>query len=472
MGNDVVHPRIIQGGMGIGVSGWRLARTVASTGNLGVVSGTCLDTLLVRVLQDGDKEGLARGAAAKFPNQELAQKIIEDYYVEGGIPENKPYKALPLAQGTRQSQERDSVGVLASFVEVTLAKGNHGGPVGINLLTKIQLPTLSTLYGAILAGVDYVLMGAGIPREIPRVIDSLVKHEPAAITLDIDGKTPEKVMCEFVPAEHGFGGKPEVKRPFFFPIISSHTLGQMLLKKAGRIDGFIVENSTAGGHNAPPRSGEISPAGEPIYGPRDEADLTILATLGLPFWLAGSFGTAGGLKKAMELGAHGIQVGTLFAFSNESGLSAALKKEVLTQANSTGVSIWTDGVASPTGYPFKVVQIGKTLSNNENYQKRERVCDLGYLRAPYPKEDGSIGWRCSAEPIDQFIKKGGTEEGTVGKKCLCNALFANLELGQKRRGGYEEQPLLTSGDQLAAISEFLQGREEYSAMDVLEYVSK
>ncbi len=36
-------PVVIQGGMGVGISGWRLARTVAMTGQLGVVSGVAQD---------------------------------------------------------------------------------------------------------------------------------------------------------------------------------------------------------------------------------------------------------------------------------------------------------------------------------------------------------------------------------------------------------------------------------------------
>ena len=47
-------PVIIQGGMGAGVSSWRLARAVSSTGQLGVVSGTALDVILARRLQEGD----------------------------------------------------------------------------------------------------------------------------------------------------------------------------------------------------------------------------------------------------------------------------------------------------------------------------------------------------------------------------------------------------------------------------------
>jgi hypothetical protein len=46
-------PRIIQGGMGIRISSWELARAVSRKGELGVVSGTGIDTILVRVLQNG-----------------------------------------------------------------------------------------------------------------------------------------------------------------------------------------------------------------------------------------------------------------------------------------------------------------------------------------------------------------------------------------------------------------------------------
>ena len=65
------------------------------------------------------------------------------------------------------SVARQQVTMLANFVEVHLSKENHTGPIGVNLLTKVQLPNLASLSGAMLAEVDYVLMGAGIPREIP-----------------------------------------------------------------------------------------------------------------------------------------------------------------------------------------------------------------------------------------------------------------------------------------------------------------
>lgn len=60
-------PVVIQGGMGVAVSDWRLARAVSLTGQLGVVSGTAVDVLMTRRLQSGDPGGHVRRALAAFP---------------------------------------------------------------------------------------------------------------------------------------------------------------------------------------------------------------------------------------------------------------------------------------------------------------------------------------------------------------------------------------------------------------------
>ena len=66
--------------------------------------------------------------------------------------------------------------VVAGFVEVWLAKEGHDGLVGVNLLEKVQMATAATVYGTMLAGVDYVLMGAGIPTALPVLLDRLAAH--------------------------------------------------------------------------------------------------------------------------------------------------------------------------------------------------------------------------------------------------------------------------------------------------------
>ncbi len=469
--SNVALPSIIQGGMGIGVSNWRLARAVSRRGHLGVVSGTAIDSLFARRLQDGDPGGDLRRALAAFPLPEVAAEALRRYFIPGGRPSGTPYRMLTMyRQGA--SRAREQVNMLASFAEVWLAREGHTGPIGINLLTKVQLPNLAALYGAMLAGVNYVLMGAGIPREIPGVLDALARHARTSLRLDVEGLAPgQTVETVLDPAEHWNGAAPpEVTRPAFLPIISSESLATMLKRKAsGAVDGFVVEGPTAGGHNAPPRGKpQLNERGEPIYGERDVADLAAMRELGLPFWLAGGTGSPEALRAAREAGAAGIQVGTLFAYAKESGLTAEYKQSVLEHAARGEVDVVTDPRASPTGYPFKVVRWPADPVTAA--PERERVCDLGYLRAAYVRPDGKLGYRCAAEPVKAYVEKGGTEADTAGRRCLCNAPMANIGHAQVRSEGRVEQPLLTSGDDLVGIGDFLRGRTSYSADDVVDYL--
>jgi nitronate monooxygenase len=131
--------------------------------------------------------------------------------------------------------------------------------------------------------------------------------------------------------------------------------------------------------------------------------------------------------------------------------------------------VYTDPLASPTGFPFKVVRLKGTNSEPEVYAARKRVCDLGYLREPYAQENGSVGYRCSAEPEQNFLNKGGAIEETVGRKCLCNGLLANIGHAQVRKDMSVEPILLTAGDELKTVGQFLSiGRSNYGVADVVK----
>jgi NAD(P)H-dependent flavin oxidoreductase YrpB (nitropropane dioxygenase family) len=311
----IALPAVIQGGMGIGISGWRLARAVSLRGQLGVVFGTAIDSLFVRRLQDGDPGGHLRRVITHFPFPEAAASALRRYFRVAGGAAGAPYRMLPMyRKGANRSREQ--LTMLASFAEVWLAKEGHGGLAGLNLLTKLQLPNLAALYGAMLAGVDYVLMGAGIPREIPAVLDAFAAQEPATIRLEIEGAQKgmdARILLD--PRDHWRATPPPLSRPRVLPIIASNSLAAMLARKAGSgIDGFVVEGWKAGGHNAPPRGAlQLNDRGEPVYGERDEVDLAKVRELGLPFWLAGGTGSPEALRTAQAAGAAGIQVGTLFA---------------------------------------------------------------------------------------------------------------------------------------------------------------
>jgi nitronate monooxygenase len=474
---SLLQVSVIQGGMGAGISSSQLANTVSRRGQLGVVSGVALDLLLARRLQDGDTDGAMRRALAAFPDAGLVGRILQRYFRAAGREEGRGYLAKPLV-GDRPSVKDEELLIASGFVEVYLAKEGHRGLVGINFLHKIQPPLLATLWGAMLAGVDVVIVGAGIPVQLPAILDGLARDEAVEFTLEVkagDGTDakPAEHNLRFDPRRHLGAHRPSLVRPLFLPIVSSATLATMLVRKCGKgVNGLVVEYSTAGGHNAPPRGrGELSDAGEPIYGPRDVVDLEVVRKLGVPFWLAGSFGDAGGVSRAQSMGARGVQVGTLFAFCAESGLRDDLKNQVVDQCRVAAPRPFTDPKASPTGFPFKLLPIEGTLSDPELYAQRERRCDLGYLREAYEQADGSVGWRCAAEDPASYVRKGGKLEDTVGRKCLCNALAANVDLAQVRKGGVTELPMLTTGDDLDCIRAVLPaGASGYSADQVLDFL--
>ncbi|MEO6060516.1 MAG: nitronate monooxygenase [Thermoflexales bacterium] len=469
-------PLIIQGGMGVAISNWTLARAVSQLGQLGVVSGTGINRVLASRLADGDLGGHMRRALASLPLPEVVKTILERYYVAGGKAPGAPYKTPP-AYSVTPPIFLDQLTALANYVEVFLAKENHAGLVGINLLEKVQMPNLASLYGAMLAGVDYVLMGAGIPTQVAGVLDKLARHEPVSYRLDAHGTGPDDDVRMHFDPERIFPGIAglfgQLKRPKFLPIISSVTLAQALLKRSeGAIDGFVVEGPTAGGHNAPPRGAlKLNELGEPIYGDKDVVDPEKMKQFGLPFWFAGGFGNPRQLKNILAAGATGVQVGTAFALCDESGMAPALKKSVLGQVFDEAAQVFTSPNASPTGFPFKVVSVPGTMSDPEVYAARNRICDLGFLRVIVKNEDGTLNYRCPAEPVEDYVRKGGKIEDTAGRACLCNNLVATAGYGQHRKDGAVEQALVTSGDDLAAVGQLVPaGKTSYGAADVLRFL--
>jgi nitronate monooxygenase len=464
-------PKIIQGGMGVGVSNWKLAQTVSKLGQLGVVSGTALDQLFVRRLADGDKEGAMRRGLDAFPFPDMAKRIWNEYFVPGGKAADAPYPVAPMHQ-RKDPRKLVELCMVSNFVEVFLAKEGHRNPVGINFLEKVQMPHLSSIYGAMLAGVGYVLMGAGIPLHIPGVLDALSLQNPTQYNLSVTG-APQGMdtAMTFNPSEFIEGPLPLLDRPKFLAIVSSNTLASTMLRRAnGRVNGFVIESPTAGGHNAPPRGKvQLNEKGEPIYGERDQVDLAGFRQMEVPFWLAGSYGTPEKVREALNEGAAGVQVGTAFAFSQESGLREDLKAQGIEQARAGVAQVFTDPLASPTGFPFKVAQLEGTSSELRIYQERTRVCDLGYLRESYAKDNGGIGYRCAAEPVANFVAKGGKPEDAEGRKCLCNALMANIGHSQIRKDGSIEPALVTVGDEMNSVASFLApGKSGYTAAEVVE----
>lgn len=456
--------------MGIAISNWRLARAVSRAGQLGVVSATAIDSVFARRLQDHGVDDALGSVLESFPVPSIVDDVLARFARTRRRP-GSPYKLVPPLGAQSPRQGFDLV-VLATFVEVALARSGHDGRIGVNLLTKVQIPTAASLCGAILAGVDYVMMGAGVPTHVPGVIDDLCRGRRTTLPFTVTGAASDHATSTlaFDPTPY-LAGAPST-RPDFIGIVSSHVLATALLKRSnGPVDGFVVERPSAGGHNAPPRGAfQLDEFGNPLYGPRDEVDFAAMRALGVPFWLGGSITSAADVVAAQTLGATGVQVGTPFAYCRESGMDPSLRREVLESVAHRGVKVSTSITASSTGYPFKVVDVPGTISEPDVYASRTRRCDLGYLREAYLDSAGTLGYRCAAEPVRTYARKGGQVDGAA-TTCLCNGLLATCGLAQVRANGYVEPAILTSGDAINDLAELLSDRDDYSARDVIDHLA-
>ena len=460
--------RVIQGGMGVGVSLSPLAKAVSLAGGLGTVSGVAGDLLLARSLQNGDPGGHFRRALGQFPFPRMAKLVLEKYFVSGGI-EGSTYRSVPMFT-VHPNDLLIALTVCASFALVYLAKEGHSNPVSFNCLEKVQMPLIYYFVGAMLADVDVITMGAGIPTQVPGVLDTIASGGSPKYRVQVAGSKEGVVVMSFDPGKF-FGEKiPELRRPDFLPIVSSNVLAELLLARAtGSIEGFVVETPVAGGHNAPPRGKEVlNEADEPVYGPRDQVDFEKLRALGKPFWVGGAHASPEGLALAQAKGAVGIQAGSIFALCEESGLEPSFRQQIRALGYRGELSVRTDRHASPTGFPFKVVELAGTMSDARIYESRPRVCDLSALVTPYVRPDGEIGYRCASEPTSLFVEKGGKAAITAGARCLCNGLLAATGLGSPG-----EPPIFTLGDDTSFLRSLMKGEAgSYTAAAALDYLQK
>jgi len=502
--------KLIQGGMGVYVSNWRLAKAVAIEKpgiTAGTVSGTGLDVVYVRLLQLGDPGGQILRAFTAFDTQfgvGIGKKIYDRYFIDGGkTPDDQfqygPKPTVCTADGSRAipmqiqntkpiilmlNDELVELLIVTNFAEVWLAKENHTGIIFINYLKKVELPLIFAMYGAMLAGVDGIIVGAGNPDGLPAVCSYLAKHTAVITDLSVlYRESGEKYILSFDPGSIAKGKltqKPLI-RPAFLAIVSLENLVSALaLNSSQPPDGFIIEHHTAGGHNAPPQgTTKYDTLGQPLYSELDEPDLAAIRQEGLPFWLAGGYNSHTKLEMALEAGATGVQVGSSFALAEESGLSFAYRNALFTEFKKgrTDEDLVRTSSFSPTGFPFKVAQLIGTLADEDVYSDRRRYCDLGLLKQIGLSKPDDAGMRrlfqrCSAGPVEEFISKRGLLHNSESKRCLCNGLLAGIGLGQvgTQPGEQAEEPaIITLGNNLEGIRKLSrQGQIAYRVKNVIE----
>lgn len=463
-------PLLLSGGMAVGISTPTLVRAVSTYeipgfGSglcLGITSGTAAAHILARRLQQGDTSvrRALDALAALAPSLERELNELHDlYFVEGGKPESRPYKPVRPFDLEPPRWLR-LLTMAANFTVVWECKQGHDNPVGINYLQKIELSQMPALYGAMVAGVDYVCVGAGNPAYFPGYLRRLARQEPVEQSVHVArASKPHSIV--FDPRSFGGEDLGHLECPRFIAIVSAYEQAEHLASnEETRPYGFVFEGPTAGGHNAPPVANYQRFTGEPPkWGDADEVDLAKVSALREPFWLAGGYGNSAGLRKALQAGAAGVQFGTILAFSDESGMALALRRSALQRIWQRSLTVATEPLMSPTGFPFKVVQLPGSLAEEAVRKEREGVacCDLGHLvtlietKRRVTRPDGTteevveVKTICPSEPLETFTRKGGVPTRRKGAICLCNGLISTAGYPGVH-GAYVEPPVITAGD--------------------------
>lgn len=261
-----LKPRVpvIQGGMGVGVSLSKLAGAVAAAGGIGVISTAQIG------FQDSDflKNPLASNLRAIGEEVKKARQIAKD------------------------------------------------GIIGVNIMVATRRYE-EYVKAAVLAGVDLIISGAGLPMKLPELI----------------GAAKTKIA----------------------PIVSSLKSFQVItkywMKKYNRIPDFvIIEGPEAGGHLGF-RKEELDSISRETYDKEIEKIIDLANELSVPVIVAGGVYTKEDMKRYLEMGANGVQVATRFVTTTECDASDAYKNAYLSAKKEDIVII-----DSPVGMPGRAIR--------------------------------------------------------------------------------------------------------------------
>jgi len=333
---------IVQGGMGVGVSLHPLAKAVAQEGGVGLVSSACLDRLVTK----------------------------------------------------RTGKKKNSYE--AAYEEVSLSKVRDGF-IGINIMAALVRDFSDSVKGALDAGADVIISGAGLPLNLPAI-------QPPKDTALI-------------------------------PIVSSARALDIICKKWEKLgyrpDAVVLEGPLAGGHLGF-RIDQVDLEANRLENLLPSVKDLAIKCGDFPVIVAGGIYSHSDIVTFMDMGADGVQMGTRFLATLESSATNTYKQEVLLATEKDIIVAHRPG--SPCGLPFRVI---KQSPMYISALKRLRVpkCDKGYVLLKDAEGSFSV---CPAK------------ESNENHFCICNGLLSS--------GGYnpdKEEALYTVGTNAARISKIV-----------------
>jgi nitronate monooxygenase len=364
---------IVQGGMGVGVSAHRLAGTVAAMGGVGTISSVDLRR------HHPDLMARTEGAAAYAGHEAEGKALIDAANLEALEREIKA--ARKLSQGR--------------------------GLLAVNVMRAVA-EYAASVKKALEAGIDAVVVGAGLPLDLP----DLAQDHPDALLV---------------------------------PILSDARGVQLIVKKWERKkrlpDAIVIEHPRlAGGHLG---AAKVQDLNDPRFDFENviPAVLEFLKKAGIereiPIIAAGGVRCHEDIARLQALGAAGVQLGTPFAVTQECDAHPEFKR-VLAEARDEDMVEFT----SVAGLPARGV---KTQWLQSYLKAEERLQEKAH-----PKS------RCTK--VFDCLAQCGLRDGLKGwgQFCIDHQLAAALRGEVKKGLFFRGKGALPFGAQIRSVRELME----------------
>ncbi|MDZ7591334.1 MAG: nitronate monooxygenase family protein [Rubrivivax sp.] len=359
---------LVQGGMGVGVSAHRLSGAVAAEGGVGTISSVDL----------------------RHHHPDLMERT----------------RRLPPGDAAKQAIDAANLEAISREIAAARKVAGGRGLLAINVMRAVNAYAASVRQ-ALEAGIDAVVVGAGLPLDLP---DLAQDHPRAALV----------------------------------PILSDARGVQLVMKKWERKkrlpDAIVIEHPRlAGGHLGAARIADLND-------PRFEFEnvipqsLAILRAAGvereIPLIAAGGIRSCEDIARVQSLGAAAAQLGTPFAVTQECDAHAEFKR-VLAEARDDEMVELT----SVAGLPARAVAtrwMRSYLRMDEKLQSvaRKRACMMSFdCLAQCGLRDGTPGW---------------------GQFCIDHQLVAALQGNVKMGLFFRGVGALPFGSQIRSVRELIE----------------
>ncbi len=278
----------------------------------------------------------------------------------------------------------------------------NGGAIGMNIMVAVINTYEDSVLGSMDGRVDAIISGAGLPMALPEI----VKQHPRANDVAL------------------------------IPIVSSGRATEVIFKRwsrSGRLpDALIVEGPLAGGHIAwrdPEQA--VDPANKLENLIQEVIAVCRAWDLNIPVIAAGGVYTHEDIKHFIELGCGGVQMGTRFLATHESGANSNYK-QMLIDCKEDDIEL-ANRPGSPCGMLFRVLKKSPFYQEALSFTRAPK-CDKGYL-----------------------LNKGNCPAKNENDKsfCICNGLLASIKLAPNEKDLYTVGQTAHRIDKIISVNELM-----------------